>query len=145
METTGPSATILLHLVRQPLCLISHLIFRPWFPLIGIDAQKVGSIVGLLRPSHVAADVAFFSIHHAVYSIRATSMVEICLLSRNYVDMDVGNALAGIFAVLNCDVERRCLVNSLYGAANALDCREEVRYLRGCKIIEAGNSSDGRD
>ena len=66
------------------------------------------------------AQVRIFALHHAVYSIGATLLFQVVLLARDDVCMNMGHALACVYAVLYGDVQGRGTEDSLHHAGHPL-------------------------
>jgi hypothetical protein len=70
---------------------------------------------------------------------------QIVLLAGNDVGMDMGDALAGVDAVLDGDVQGGSMEDALDGARDALHSEKQVLDLRRREVVEARNNAAGRD
>jgi hypothetical protein len=141
------------HLFRQPRRFLLHLVITPRLSRVVIDSRKPALLLFLhqLRPgrplllAQLLIQIRILALQHVVYSIRAPLLLQIVLPPWYNMRMHMRDALPRIHAVLDRNIERRRIEDSLYHARHLLRRQEQVLHLGGRQVVEARDDAARRD
>lgn len=144
---------VFFHLRSQPVCFLLHLAGRPRLATVVVNSREAPSLflVSQIFSSssflvlQLGVQVCVLALQHGIDGVGAALGLQIKSLTGDNVGMDVRHALAGVYAVLDGDVEGRGIEDALDHARDVLHRQEQVGDLGGRQIVETRHDPARRD